>query len=272
MQVNYDAEKLRSALDDFRQATGIEIGILKPDLSPAGGRTVQRLPYCEAVQRVTGEAACHMSDEELLKKCRESKKAEMTVCHAGLVNVAVPLFYDDVIIGYIIFGCLKTPGYTQARPDLSRYPEGERERIGRYYESIPVFSDARIESTVNVAIMLAKYILLEKLLEPSFDDNIEKAIRYVSENLDGDLSVSAIARGAGVSKSALYRSFHSSLGVTVSEYVRLRRIEYAIELMHSGAVSVEELAQRSGFASASYFSREFKKQTGYSPAKYKRQM
>ena len=270
MQINYDTEKLNSALGDFYRATGIEIGILRPDFSAAGERRVRRIPYCEAVQRVKGEGACHMSDRELLRKCKESGRAEMSVCHAGLVNVAVPLFYEDTIIGYIIFGCIRTISLPDAVADFSSYPDSDRELIESYYRDMPIYDDEQIESIANVAIMLAKYILLEKMLKPSFDEGIEAAVEYINSNLTSDLSISAITRETNISKSVLYRGFHSAFGMTVSEYIKIRRIEYSISLMHSEPLSVEELAQRSGFAGASYYSREFKRRIGVSPAKYRR--
>ena len=271
MHINYDTEKLNALLADFFRATGIDVDILKPDFSFAGERRIRKTPYCRAVQRLKGEGACFISDRELLERCRDTRRTEMSVCHAGLVNVAVPLLYEDGVIGYIIFGCIKKSSTLTLDIDFSEYPKCEREQIDKYYRELPIYDDLRIESIAKLAIVLAKYILLENMLKPSFDGNIEKAVEYIETNLASDLSIAMISKKTNVSKSVLYRGFHSTFGMTVSEYVKARRIKYSIALMRTGSLSVEELAQRSGFASASYFSREFKKQTGMSPARYKRE-
>ena len=271
MHISYDSEKLNALLADFFLATGIDVDILKSDFSLAGERRIRKTPYCDAIQRLKGEGACLISDRELLERCRDSRKAEMSVCHAGLLNLAVPLIYEDVVIGYIILGCIKARGVPTLGTDLSDYPECEREKIKKFYGEIPIYEDERIRSIANLAIMLAKYILLENMLKPSFDESLEKVVEYIEANLSSDLSIATISRRTNVSKSVLYRGFHSAFGMTVGEYIKTRRIEYSIALMRSGSISVEELAQRSGFASSSYYSREFKKQTGLSPAKYKRE-
>ena len=271
MHINYDNEKLSALLTDFFRATGIYVDIFKPDFSFAGEGIVRKTPYCAAVQRLKGEGACLISDRELLQRCKNTRKTEMSVCHAGLVNLAVPLLYEESVIGYIILGGIKTNDAVSPDIDLSRYPRPEREKIDKYYRELSVYDDGRIESIAKIAIMLAKYILLENMLKPSFDGNMEKVVEYIETNLASDLSVATISRNTNVSKSVLYRGFHSVFKMTVSEYIKARRIKYSIALMRTGSPSVEELAQRSGFASASYFSREFKKQTGMSPARYKRE-
>ena len=271
MLINYDTQKLDKLLEDFYLATGVEVSILKPDFTFAGGRRERRIPYCEAIQKARGETACLISDRELLEKCESSRHTEMSVCHAGLLNVAVPLFYEEAIIGYIIFGCIRTEQSCKAT-HLADYSSDERELIEGHYRSMPTFNDERISSVANIAIMLAKHILLENMLKPKFDESVEKAVEYIESNLTSELSIATIARKTNVSKSALYRGFHSAFGMTVSEYIRVKRIEYSVRLMRLGAYSVEELALRSGFAGASYYSRAFKKHMGTSPARYKREL
>ena len=108
MVINYDIQKISTALSDFYNATGIDIQLLRPDFSSVCENTKQNIPYCQALQGTAQEKQrCMLSDEMLIKKSSESKKTEMGVCHAGILNVVIPLLYDDIIIGYIIFGRIK---------------------------------------------------------------------------------------------------------------------------------------------------------------------
>ena len=52
-------------------------------------------------------------------------------------------------------------------------------------------------------------------------------------------------------------------------YIILRRIEYAQQLLCSSSLSVQEISDTCGFADVYYFSKVFKHETGYPPAKYK---
>lgn len=273
MRINYDTQKLNSALRDFYTVTGVEIGILKPDFSTAFERGVHLVPYCNVVKSTgEGEYACFASDARLLQKCKESRKLETAVCHAGLLNVAVPLIYGEEIIGYIIFGCIKTADCTKAAAEFfDKQPAFQNELNKRYLE-LPILNNSQIESIANISIMLAKYILLENMLKPSFSDGVDKAVDYIKSNLCEELSIVKITKFTNTSKNLLYQGFRDLFGCTVGEYIKIKRVEHSIALMKSGNLSVEELSQQSGFASASYYSRVFKKHMSISPAKYQKML
>ena len=130
----------------------------------------------------------------------------------------------------------------------------------------------KIQSICNLAQLIVKHILLENMLRPDLDDNIQKAVWYINENLDKPLSVQIIAKNAGVSKSALYRGFHSHFYCTVSRYINRMRIEKAIILLSDSNLSIEEIALQTGYADGSYFSKTFKKEKGMSPLKYRKML
>ncbi|MBQ8552094.1 MAG: helix-turn-helix domain-containing protein [Clostridia bacterium] len=270
MIINYDVKKITAVLRDFRIATGIEAQLLKPDFTYACEYRTPDLEYCKAfLCTEKGKTACRMSDEHLLKKCRASRKTEMSICHAGLLNVVIPLLLDDVIIGYIIFGGMKTSG-DFLNSDTATSSCGEEEVMSKCYDAIPTYGIEKIQSISNVAIMLAKYILLKNMLRPSVPESIQAAVDYINTELEGELSVTSICKNSNISKSALYKRFHEHFGCTVSEYIKARRVERAKELITVSELSMEEIAQRVGFSGASYFSRVFKEHTGMAPMKYKK--
>ena len=109
MIINYDIQKIDQMLLDFYNATGISMDLLKADFSFVAHRFWEKNLYCKAVQQTEeGKKGCLRSDAELFRRSQQSKKAEMNICHAGLIDVSVPILYNDVIIGYIIFGQMKT--------------------------------------------------------------------------------------------------------------------------------------------------------------------
>lgn len=259
-------------LQDFYNATGISMDLLKTDFTFVNSRGFwENKRYCRAVQNtVLGMKACFCSDADLLKRCSESREVAMHVCHAGLVDVAVPIIYNDMIIGYVIFGQIKMKeDFSHLRAYISELGLDE-EKMSGFYSEIPIFSEDRIQSISNIAQMIVKHILLENMLRPDIDDNIQKAVSYINENLAGPLSVQGISKSVGVSKSALYRGFHEHFSCTVSRYINRVRIEKAITLLPDTNLSIEEIALRVGFADGSYFSKTFKKEKGISPLKYRK--
>ena len=272
MFVNYDIAKINQTLQDFYRATGINMDLLREDFSSVGNYSYwETVRYCKAIQNTgSGRQACLCSDADLLKRCQQSKKMEMHMCHAGLIDISVPILYNDVIIGYIIFGQMKTDAPFTAVEDYLLSLGLSSEKMKQYYQEISVLDTDRIQSISHIAQILVKHILLENMLIPNWDEDIQRALNYIHANLGTPLSIQEIAKNANVSKSVLYRRFHSCFGCTVSQYINRQRIDKAKELLKQGKLSVEDVSQQAGFSDHAYFSRIFKKETGLSPMKYKR--
>lgn len=271
MNLEYDTKKISEALDDFFNATGIDMDLLKPDFSPACDRPLHGSRYCRAVQRSPeGCRACRASDRALLEACRDTLSTQMHICHGGLVDVAMPLLHGDHLIGYIIFGRMRPDTDFSALCHRLRQLGMDLTEAESAYCEIPLYNGDRIKSVSHIAALLVKYILLENMLRPGPGDAAERAAAYIRENLSQELSVQAIARGTNISKSVLYTAFHRRFGCTVSDYIRRQRVERSKALLLQTRLSMEEIAQQTGFSSASYYSRAFKEITGISPLRYRK--
>lgn len=103
----------------------------------------------------------------------------------------------------------------------------------------------------------------------NYSGYVTGALRYIDEHyVRTTLSVQEIAEFVGISGDYLSRQFRKLAGIAVQEYVRRYRLSRAIISLQQGA-SVGEAAQRNGFHSIGYFSREFKKEMGMTPSAYK---
>lgn len=100
--------------------------------------------------------------------------------------------------------------------------------------------------------------------------HIHKAISYIEENLLQDLSVQSCARHAGYSVYYFHRIFKGVVGMTLSEYIRKRRLTQAAKLLTSSDYSIIDIAFQTGYNSSENFSRSFKKEHGISPSNYRR--
>lgn len=63
---------------------------------------------------------------------------------------------------------------------------------------------------------------------------IQKVIAYIEENLTEELSYHAIAALAAVSEADLQRAFKMITGLTISEYIRNRRLTRAAVDLKNG--------------------------------------
>jgi AraC-like DNA-binding protein len=140
-----------------------------------------------------------------------------------------------------------------------------------YYDELVLFDEGKITSIINIALMLAKYILLEKMLYSVTNDCVDRVVHYISENLSEPFSIKKLSAAVGYSSSEIYKSFHKYHHCTVGEYVTKSRIEYSRGLLLETDLSVEEISVKCGFSSAPYFSKKFKELMGISPVKYRKQ-
>lgn len=270
MIIHYDVDKINALLEDFYKATGVNIVLMKPDFSYVAGREHREdNNYCHMIQSTkTGAKDCKCSDELLLRECRDSKKMQMCKCPGGLWVVAKPLLYHDAIVGYIVFGEMKDDSGFSGQRDYIESLGLDVSLMEQHYAEIAPFEADRIKSIAKIAGMLASYILLQNMLKLDFDKHMEKAVAFINDNLAEELSIEEITRHVHISKSVLYKRFRANFQCTISEYINARRIEKAVELLANSDLSIEEISKKTGFTSASYFSKTFKKLKGISPLQY----
>ena len=93
---------------------------------------------------------------------------------------------------------------------------------------------------------------------------------YIKNNLTADdLSQSAMAEMAGISKDYFSRIFRSVTGVNYSKWLNMIRLEKATELLADKERTLTEIAMLSGFQSISSFNRVFHAEKGMSPGEYR---
>lgn len=97
------------------------------------------------------------------------------------------------------------------------------------------------------------------------DDRLLKALKAMEANLEMPLSRERLANIAGVSLRQLERSFKSQLGRGASEHYITLRLARSRQLLRETTLPILEIAVATGFASASQFSRSFKRTFGLRP-------
>lgn len=100
---------------------------------------------------------------------------------------------------------------------------------------------------------------------------INQVVNHIRENLDGDLSLEALAQVACFSPFHFHRIFKTLTGQTISDVVLRLRLERAVMLLRADpSMNVTDAAFESGFVALAHFSRAFKKHFGQSPGRWDR--
>ena len=101
---------------------------------------------------------------------------------------------------------------------------------------------------------------------------VSMAVEYIRKNYKKDISLEDIAEYAQISSHYICSLFKKEIGMNVSKYVMEYRISKAKTLLMTTNMKSYEVAVESGFANESYFSRSFKKMTGFSPSDFRREI
>lgn len=96
----------------------------------------------------------------------------------------------------------------------------------------------------------------------------ESAVKYIASHLNDPLQVRSIARICHVSEQYLLKVFRQDMGITLHQYINQKRILTARQYMSSGMNS-SEAAERCGFDNYTTFWREYRREYGVSPSKYR---
>ena len=102
-------------------------------------------------------------------------------------------------------------------------------------------------------------------LPPSDRQQLRRILAYIEAHLTTDISLSALALEAGLSKFHFARVFKAAIGLTPHKYVQKRRIERAAAVLQREDASIAQVAQQFEFTDQSHFTRVFKQVKGMTP-------
>ncbi|MCF6312887.1 MAG: AraC family transcriptional regulator [Verrucomicrobiales bacterium] len=110
----------------------------------------------------------------------------------------------------------------------------------------------------------------EPLRDQKSGQRINRAYQYVYANLDGEVTLDAVAQVAGMSPAAFSRYFKRMTGRNLSDFIGELRTSQACKLLRETNSGVAEVAYEVGFGSLSNFNRLFKQLKGMSPREWRR--
>ena len=99
---------------------------------------------------------------------------------------------------------------------------------------------------------------------------IRQAIAYIEQRAAHRLSIEGIARHVAMSPSHFAHRFREIASISPMQYQKHVRLERARVLLLADGLSPAEVARSVGYASASHFTRDFKRQFGLAPTGYRR--
>ena len=97
-------------------------------------------------------------------------------------------------------------------------------------------------------------------------NSLGKAVWYIENHLESDITLEDVAEVAGLSKFHLVRAFSTYSGQSVMRYVRARRLSEAAKRLAVEDCGILDVALVAGYGSHEAFTRAFSEQFGISPS------
>jgi AraC family transcriptional regulator len=131
------------------------------------------------------------------------------------------------------------------------------------------------ESLANVlAVHLIRHVLAPGRPARRPDDALPRGrlravVEYIEDHLDAGLSLAKMAAVARLNTYHFAQQFKRATGLPPYQYVIMRRVERAQQLLRNGDLPLAEIAARAGFSDQSVFCRHFKRLVGVTPGRFK---
>jgi AraC family transcriptional regulator len=132
------------------------------------------------------------------------------------------------------------------------------------------------ESLANVlAVHLIRHVLTPRNPVRGRDGRLPRGllravVEYIEEHLDAAPTLEQLAAVARLSPYHFARQFKTATGLPPHQYLILRRVERARQLLQAAAdLSLAEVAVCAGFSDQSQFSYHFKRLVGVTPRQFR---
>jgi LacI family transcriptional regulator len=104
------------------------------------------------------------------------------------------------------------------------------------------------------------------------DALVAEAVAWIRDHSEQRLTVTMVARAVGSGRQRLERRFRRALDRTIQDEIRRAHVDTARRLLETTRAGMAEVAERSGFKTASLLSIAFRREFGVPPGAYRRRL
>lgn len=210
-----------------------------------------------------GFRRCFRCRNMALRKAIRDKEAFGGLCINGIYEYTRPVVIDGDVVCIIFIGNIITDASLEKLKTKNGVEDIIENDTQRNFD---------VKKCETIGLIMESYIsiLLEKYTDgPTDEKQLIKNIKaYISENIEHEISINAMARFFNYNPIYFGRLFKKETGITIKEYVNRERILLAEKLICESETIIE-LSQKVGFNNVTYFNKIFKEYTGLTPMEYR---
>ncbi|RXZ80442.1 AraC family transcriptional regulator [Paenibacillaceae bacterium] len=98
---------------------------------------------------------------------------------------------------------------------------------------------------------------------------VKKALQLLDDQFTEEMHLAQIAEELYITPNYLSRIFKQETGKSFSQYLSMKRVERACQLLTTSTLKIYQVGEAVGYPNSRYFSEWFQKQTGLSPSDYR---
>lgn len=175
--------------DSFAFATGFGVVFVDLDGNHIGeGSNFSR--FCQEINSTKeGAAYCASTNRKAIEIATKTDKPSIYICHAGLVNIEIPLTYEGEYIGAVTAGqvlCSDDDIYPKDS-EISTFPWMATDEAKEYFKNIKTLTSQQIEATAisleNVANYIIQTAMYNKLQERLIEEQ-SKTLEYEKRQME----------------------------------------------------------------------------------------
>lgn len=238
-------------------------------------------PFCDYVKStdIKNLKSCVAMDAELLRKhFSENPVPVFKMCHAGVLELCVPVMSGNKLIGAMFAGPFHPVKEWFHRTDLlsQKRPFGAFRRFEKLAAAnLKELKAENFSELLNFAILLASYLGISVSIQPqplaAYPPDKKILLFFDREFTSKDVSLEKLASFLNLGLSRTSQLLKKHFNRTFSEILMEKRMDSARYLLKETFLRTEYIARTCGFSASSYFFRVFKSHNaGLTPNQYRK--
>lgn len=186
-------------------------------------------------------------------------------CHAGALELVVPLLADDRLVGVLFAGTFADPAGTPPRQVVQEHAQLPRPNE----EKLLALGDFLFR-TIDVFTTGIEFPATRPRLVPDPETNDARVIQgasFMRLHCTEQIRAEDVARVAGLSTSRFLHLFTTELGITYSDWLQRLRLSEAQRLVEGTDIPFSSIAEICGITDQSRMAALFRRYLGESPRK-----
>jgi len=266
----------------FHLATGLFLDLCSADEDRRMDSCIRNgNPFCQLLNRNGGCSQCALTHGSLLDTACDHSKT--TACFAKLQETAIPIKAGNSLVAFLRIGQVfeRPPSRTDFEEVAqilrkSGYRSQKMQELKEAYLQSIVIEPERYNAAVTLLETFALHLTeeLSRLLVTETNQEppvIRRAKQYLNAHLEEKITLDDVANHAHISAFYLCKLFKQATGMTITEYINRRRVEWAKRKLLNPHMRITEVAYEVGYQSLSQFNRSFLKYAGQSPSEFRSQ-